>query len=304
MTPYYDVALKRARTARLQASPRFTAIEGMLEDREALTRAVERSSPEIVIHLAAQAGVRHSLEHPAEFVSANVVGTMNLFEALRAQPPRHVLIASSSSVYGGNESLPFAETDRTDFPVSLYAATKKAAEALGHSYSHIDRIPVTCFRFFTVYGPWGRPDMALFKFVSAIERGEPIEVYGEGQMARDFTYVGDLVEAVTRLMEVVPEAGVRAGGEHDSISPVAPWRTVNIARGTTTGLMDLIATVERSIGRKAQLRLLPMQPGDVGKTWADPTLLRKLTGYVPAISPETGVPAYVEWYREWQATAR
>lgn len=303
MTAYYDVALKRARTARLQTSPRFRAVEAMLEDRQALSAAVDECSPEIVIHLAAQAGVRHSLSHPEAFISANVVGTMNLFEALRAHPPRHLLVASSSSVYGGNEAFPFSERDRTDFPVSLYAASKKASEALAHSYAHLYGIPVTCFRFFTAYGPWGRPDMALFKFVSAIERGEPIEVFGGGNLKRDFTYVGDVVEVVSRLLDIVPVAGVRAGGEHDSISPVAPWRTVNIAQGEPIGLMQFIATIERVTGRKAMVQMRPMQKGDVSETWADPALLRALTGYVPDTSAETGITAFVEWYRNWVATS-
>jgi UDP-glucuronate 4-epimerase len=302
MTPYYDVALKQARNALLQASPRFVAVEAMLEDRDALSAAIERHAPEIVFHLAAQAGVRHSLSHPEAFISANVIGTMNLFETLRARPPRHVLVASSSSVYGGNLAFPFHERARTDFPVSLYAASKKAAEALTHSYAHLYGVPVTCFRFFTAYGPWGRPDMALFKFVSAIERGAPIEVFGDGRMKRDFTYVGDIVEAISRLIDIVPETGVRAGGEHDSISPVAPWRTVNIAQGEPLGLMDFIATIERATARKAIMQKRPMQQGDVTETWADPALLRALTAYVPHTTADTGIAAFVDWYREWVAS--
>jgi UDP-glucuronate 4-epimerase len=206
MTPYYDVSLKTARHAILSREPRFRAVEAMLEDAARLEAEIAAFAPEIVVHLAAQAGVRYSLEAPEAYVSANLVGTFNLLEALRRHTPRHFLFASTSSVYGGNDEFPFAEADRTDFPVSLYAATKKAGEAMSHSYAHLFSVPTTCFRFFTVYGPWGRPDMALFKFVSAIEQGAPIDVYGMGRMRRDFTYVDDLVASIVALFDAVPVA--------------------------------------------------------------------------------------------------
>lgn len=301
MTPYYDVALKAQRHELLRKAERFSAVEAMLEDKPVLDDAVAGFGPDMIVHLAAQAGVRYSLEHPETYVSANLVGTFNMLEAARVCRPRHLLIASTSSVYGGNTQIPFREADRTDFPVSLYAATKKAGEAMSHSYAHLHKLPVTCFRFFTVYGPWGRPDMALFKFVSAIEKGLPIEIYGEGRMRRDFTYIDDLVEGIVRLMDTIPQQGnpVIADGVVDSLSPNAPWRSVNIAGGQPIGLMPFVEMVEKALGRPAERIMLPMQRGDVTETYADPGLLRALTGFVPDIDIQTGVRAFVDWYREW-----
>lgn len=299
MTPYYDVALKRARHALLRQSNHFVAIEAMLEDGAALGAAVADLAPEIIVHLAAQAGVRYSLEAPQTYIDANLVGTFNLLEAARQAGPRHLLLASTSSVYGGNATMPFAEADRTDFPVSLYAATKKAGEAMSHAYAHLHGLPTTCFRFFTVYGPWGRPDMALFKFVDAIERGVPIDIYGMGRMRRDFTYVEDLVEAITRLMAAAPVTGqpIAAEGVTDSLSPVAPWRSVNIAGGQPVELMDFIGAIETQLGRSAEKRLLPMQAGDVVATTADARLLEALIGYVPQTPIDQGIAAFIAWYR-------
>lgn len=299
MTPYYDVTLKQRRHAILGDNEAFRAHIGLLEDKAALERAMSAARPEVIVHLAAQAGVRYSLEHPESYVSSNLVGTFNVLEAAQAAQVRHLLFASTSSVYGGNTKLPFQETDPTHTPMSLYAATKKAGEAMSHSYAHLWGIPTTCFRFFTVYGPWGRPDMALFKFVAAIETGEPIEIFGEGNMERDFTYVDDLIEAVTRLIGVAPETGnpVAADGVTDSLSPVAPWRVVNIAGGQPVGLMDFVDSIERHLGKTAVRELLPMQKGDVVGTHADAGLLRALTGYVPTTSVDVGVKAFVEWYR-------
>lgn len=297
LTDYYDVSLKIRRHALLMACGRFEPVVGMLEDRQFLERTVRAHSPEIVVHLAAQAGVRYSLDHPETYVSSNVVGTLNLLETLRASKPRHFLVASTSSVYGGNAAQPFAETDRTDFPVSLYAATKKAAEAMSHAYAHLFGIPTTCFRFFTVYGPWGRPDMALFKFVAAVENGDPIEVYGEGKTTRDFTYVGDLVEAIARLMEVEPPAATGAAGVADSVSPAAPWRSVNIAGGQPVGLLDFIAAIERALGKPAIKIMRPMQPGDVTATSSDTALIKALIDYAPSTSIDVGVGEFVRWFR-------
>lgn len=302
LTPYYDVRLKRARNALLAQSSAYTFVEGMLEDRAALDRALAAARPDIVVHLAAQAGVRYSMEHPESYLSSNLVGSFNLFDAAKQVRPRHLLVASSSSVYGGNPKLPFAEIDRTDFPVSLYAASKRATEAMSHSAAHLADIPTTCFRFFTVYGPWGRPDMALYKFVDAIEAGRAIEVFGEGRMRRDATDVGDLVEAIVRLMDAVPETGV-AHGEFDSISPVAPWRTVNIAGGRPIELLMLIQTIETAVGRAAGKVMLPMQPGDAVETFADNRLLAALTGFVPATPIERTVADFVAWYRDYRASA-
>jgi UDP-glucuronate 4-epimerase len=301
VTDYYDPALKEARLELLKASRNFREVRGKLEDRRLLKSTVAEAAPEIIFHLAAQAGVRHSLEHPQDYFDANLGGTGNLLEAARSVGPKHLLIASTSSVYGGNSAIPFREHDAADWPLSLYAATKKAGEAMSHSYAHLFSLPITCFRFFTVYGPWGRPDMALFRFVAAIERGEPIEVYGEGRMRRDFTYIDDLVEGIVRLIDVVPERGrpVAVDGGEDSLSPVAPWRVVNIAGGQPEELTALVAAAEAALGKRAQKRLLPMQAGDVRDTWASPNLLLALTGYAPATPLAEGVRRFVEWYRNY-----
>jgi UDP-glucuronate 4-epimerase len=299
LTPYYDVRLKVARHAILKADARFTEAVLRVEDATALDRAAVQFEPEVIIHLAAQAGVRHSLEDPRAYLEANVVGAFNVLEAARALGVRHLLLASTSSVYGGNLEMPFGETDRTAFPLSFYAATKGAGEQLAHSYSYLWGIPTTMFRFFTVYGPWGRPDMALFKFVNAILAGQPIDVYNEGRLERDFTYIADLVEAVRRLIDVAPARGAPVVG--DSLSPVAPWRIVNIGRGAPVKLMDFIDEIERALGLRATLNLLPMQSGDVVSTFADATLLDTLTGYRPATPLSVGVPAFCDWYKDHYA---
>jgi UDP-glucuronate 4-epimerase len=296
MTPYYDVSLKERRLALLMAEPKFRAEFGMLEDRAAVDRAMA-GGHDVIIHLAAQAGVRYSLTNPEAYGASNLVGTLNLLEAARAQPPKHLLFASSSSVYGGNPQTPFRETDTTDSPMSLYAATKRAGEAMTHSYAHLFSIPTTCFRFFTVYGPWGRPDMALFTFVGKILRGKPIDVFGEGKMKRDFTYVGDLVEAVVRLIATLPIMGQPAGAM-DSLSPVAPWRVVNIAGGQPVELMRFIAEIEKAVGKTAEKRMLPMQAGDAERTEADPALLEALIGRLRWTPIEEWVAEFVAWYRE------
>lgn len=305
VTPYYDVTLKRRRLQQLLGQDGFSFTEAMLEDKPALEASIADFEPDVIIHLAAQPGVRYSMEAPDVYLSANLIGTFNLLETVKETELRHLLIASTSSVYGGNETMPFEETDRTDFPVSLYAATKKACEAMSHSYAHLWKIPMTCFRFFTVYGPWGRPDMALFKFVSAILEGEPIDVYGEGQMKRDCTHVDDLVEGVVRLIDAVPVEGrpVEAGDVTDSLSPVAPWRVVNIAGGRPVELLDFIEAIEEAAETKAVKNLLPMQKGDVVATSADPSLLKALTGFVPSTPIAKSAQDFVDWYRsEYGAT--
>jgi UDP-glucuronate 4-epimerase len=299
MTPYYDVRLKERRHAILALSNGFRPVLGRLEDRAALDHAAELAEPEVIVHLAAQAGVRYSLQNPQAYVDANLTGSWNVLELSRAVQPRHLLLASTSSVYGANEAVPFAETDRADEPMTLYAATKKSMELMAHSYAHLYGVPSTAFRFFTVYGPWGRPDMALFKFVEAILKGEPIDIYGEGRMSRDFTYVDDLVEGIVRLIDVVPSELNRVGG--DTLSRQAPFRTVNIGGGQPVELMRFVETVEAALGRAAVHNLLPMQPGDVPRTFASPALLRALTGYTPSTPIETGVERFVEWYREYYA---
>lgn len=295
LTDYYDVALKQSRHRILRQHPAFTATEALLEDEAALRTALAAARPDVVIHLAAQAGVRYSIENPRAYVDANMVGTFNLMEAALAARPAHLLMASTSSVYGANSVLPYAEDHQADWPLSFYAATKKANEAMGHAWAHIHGLPITMFRFFTVYGPWGRPDMALFKFTRAILNGDPIDVYNHGEMWRDFTYVGDLVRGIRLLMDAVP--GAAPAVEGDSLSPVAPWRIVNIGNSRQERLSDFIDAVEAATARKAIRNLLPMQAGDVPATWADCSLLERLTGYRPATDMREGVARFVEWYR-------
>jgi UDP-glucuronate 4-epimerase len=297
LTDYYDVALKRDRLGLLETLPGFTARIQMLEDAEATAALGEAERPEAVIHLAAQAGVRYSLENPRAYVDANLVGTFNVMELARTCEVRHLLFASTSSAYGANEKVPFAETDPADHPLTLYAASKKAGEAMTHAYAHLWSIPTTAFRFFTVYGPWGRPDMALFKFVDAIENGRPIDIYNRGEMRRDFTYIDDLVEAVVRLLERPPRVGASVG-EHDSLSPVGPWRVVNIGGGQPVQLLDFVEAIEASLGKPAIRNLMPMQAGDVPQTYADADLLEALTGYRPATPVAEGVAAFCAWWRE------
>lgn len=301
MTPYYDVALKKARHAILKRSNGFSEHVGQLEDMAALERAADAAEPDIIVHLAAQAGVRYSIDHPRTYADSNLIGSFNILELARARQPQHLLLASTSSVYGANEDMPFAESGPAEHPLTFYAATKKATESMAHSYAHLFSVPTTCFRFFTVYGPWGRPDMALFKFVEAILSDRPIDVYGEGRMKRDFTYVGDLVEGIVRLMARPPETGkpVATPGATDTLSPVAPWRVVNIGGGDPVGLMEFIDTIERKLGRTAKKNMLPMQPGDVPATFADHRLMEALTGFRPKTNVEEGVGAFVDWYLDY-----
>jgi UDP-glucuronate 4-epimerase len=297
LTPYYDVRLKQDRHAILKAHANFTEAIQMLEDDAALQALCGLHAPDMIVHLAAQAGVRYSLENPRSYVDTNIVGTFNLMEAARRGGVRHLMIASTSSVYGANKTMPFSETDRADSPLTIYAATKKATELMTHSYSHLWKIPTTVFRFFTVYGTYGRPDLALFKFVKAIEADEPIDIYNHGDMQRDFTYVDDLVKAIALLADAAPVEGRPVAG--DSLSPVAPWRVVNIGAGAPVKLLDFIAEIETCLGRQAKRNYMPMQQGDVPATWADADLLYTLTGYRPDTPVSTGVKAFCEWYRDY-----
>jgi UDP-glucuronate 4-epimerase len=300
LTPYYDIALKKKRQALLSQSEAFTSVTGMLEDKQALDAAAVRAEPDVIIHLAAQAGVRYSLENPRSYVDSNVVGSFNVLEVAKALKPRHLLLASTSSIYGSNEKIPFAEVDRADEPMTIYAATKKAMEAMAHSYAHLFRTPTTAFRFFTVYGPWGRPDMASFKFVDAIRNDRPIDVYGQGEMSRDFTYIDDLVEGVVRLAAEPPAEvnRVEVPGVEDTLSRHAPFRVVNIGGGQPVALMDFVETIEKALGKNAIRRMLPMQPGDVPRTFASPHLLKALTGFVPSTGLAEGVARFVAWHRD------
>lgn len=299
MTAYYDLNLKRARLALLAQNPNFTQTEAMLEDADAVMTAARAAQPDAIIHLAAQAGVRYSLEAPRAYIDSNLIGTFNVMEAARELMPAHLLMASTSSAYGANEEMPFKETDKADHPLTIYAATKKANEAMGHAYAHLHNLPTTMFRFFTVYGPWGRPDMAPFKFTKAILAGEPIDIYNNGEMWRDFTYVTDLVEGIAGLIDAPPvRPASRADiAEGDSLSPAAPFRVVNIGNGQKVRLMDFIEAIEEATGKQAIRNYMPMQTGDVPATWADASLLNHLTGSLPATDVRDGMRAFVDWYR-------
>ena len=297
-TEYYDPQLKRDRAKLLAAYPNYVEVEDRLETPGTLDALFEKYAPDHVVHLAAQAGVRYSIEAPRTYVDANLRGTLELLEAARAHPGAHLLLASTSSIYGANTEMPYAETAKADLQMSFYAATKKATEAMAHSYSHLHDLPVTMFRFFTVYGPWGRPDMALFKFVRAMLNGDAIDVYNHGQMRRDFTFIDNLVSAVWRLADCTPEKG-KPIGDFDSLSPVAPYRIVNIGKAKPDSLDDFIAQIEQYLGFEAKKNLLDMQPGDVPATWSDTTLLTALTGYTPDTDLADGIPAFVKWYRDY-----
>ncbi|MGC9419093.1 MAG: NAD-dependent epimerase/dehydratase family protein [Rhodovulum sp.] len=301
MTDYYDVELKRRRHQVLMQNDRFGATEAMLEDRERLDKAIDAFQPDVIVHLAAQAGVRYSLENPHAYVSANVLGTLNVMEAARRHEVQHLLMASTSSVYGANEDMPFCETEKADTQLTIYAATKKANESMGHAYAHLYTLPTTMFRFFTVYGPWGRPDLALFKFVDAMLEGRPIDIYNHGEMYRDFTYVDDLVRGIRLLIDVPPDrpAGREEIAEGDSLSPVAPFRIVNIGNSQKVRLLDFIDAIEAELGIEAKRNYMGMQPGDVPATWADASLLQNLTGYRPETDIRDGIKQFVAWFREY-----
>jgi UDP-glucuronate 4-epimerase len=301
ITDYYDISLKERRLDILREHSDFSFSKAMLEDTVKLTEAVDAFKPDVIVHLAAQAGVRYSLENPRAYIDANIVGTFNIMESARAHNVGHLLMASTSSVYGANEDMPFTETQKCDTPLTIYAATKKANEMMGHSYAHIYGLPVTMFRFFTVYGPWGRPDMALFKFTKGILDGTPIDIYNNGEMYRDFTYVEDLVHGIAALIDVVPKrpsipADVVNG---DSLSRAAPFRIVNIGNSAKVRLLDFINAIEAQLGKKAIRNYMPMQPGDVPATWADAGLLAQLTGYKPQTQFHEGVARFVAWYIDY-----
>jgi UDP-glucuronate 4-epimerase len=301
MTDYYDVNLKRRRHQILMQNQHFRAVEAMLEDRDTIDQIIDDYQPDVIVHLAAQAGVRYSLENPHAYLSANVIGTFNVMEAARRVGVSHLLMASTSSVYGANDVMPFTETEKADTQLTIYAATKKATESMAHAHAHLWNVPTTMFRFFTVYGPWGRPDMALYKFVDAIMDGRPIDVYNHGEMYRDFTYVTDLVRGIRLLIDAVPQRPATPNDivEGDSLSPVAPFRVVNIGNNDKVKLLDFVTAIEESLGRKAERNLMPMQMGDVPATWADAALLERLTGYRPQTDFRDGVAHFVAWYREY-----
>lgn len=300
MTDYYEVSLKERRHDRLKAYPEFVPVERYIEEPGMLLELFAKETPDVVVHLAAQAGVRYSIENPRSYLESNIVGTFELLEAGRAHPPKHMLLASTSSAFGANTQMPYREIDKADHQMSFYAATKKSTENMAHSYAHLFGLPITMFRFFTVYGPWGRPDMALFKFTKAILEGKPIDVYNFGDMKRDFTFITDLVEAIRLLIDTPPNSDAPLEGtDVDSLSPVAPWRVVNIGNSQAVQLTEFIEAIEAATGLKAERNLMPMQAGDVPATWADASLLKSLTGYSPRTTVQEGVAQFVSWYRSY-----
>ena len=301
MTDYYDVNLKHERHKILESFPKFSKTIGMLEEKDSLNESGKSFNPDIIIHLAAQAGVRYSIENPKSYVDSNLVGFTNLLEMCRNTKIEHLIFASSSSVYGMNSKQPFSTNDNTDHPISLYAATKKSNELLAFSYSHLFSIPMTGLRFFTVYGPYGRPDMAYYKFTKSIDEGRAIDVYNNGIMKRDFTYIDDLVEAILKLEKNPPEPvnKRRKSFVNDSLSSVAPWRVVNIGNSKPIDLMDYIKALENALGIKAEKNLIEMQPGDVEATWANSDLLYQLTDFKPTIDVKHGVEKFVDWYLKY-----
>lgn len=300
LNDYYDVTLKEARLSNLTGHPAFQFQKVDLADRIAIAKIFASNKFDRVIHLGAQAGVRYSLENPFAYIDSNITGTLTILEGCRHHQVPHLVYASSSSVYGNNVKLPFAESDSVDHPISLYAATKKSDELMAHTYSHLFGVPTTGLRFFTVYGPWGRPDMALFKFTQAIFAGKPIDVYNQGLMKRDFTYVDDIVSAVVSVSDSIPSVNPNWDTTHpDPASSSAPYRVFNIGNHQSVDLLHFISVLENAIGKKAIVNLMPMQAGDVPNTYADIESLKQSVGYVPTTSIEVGVPRFVEWYRDF-----
>jgi len=299
LNSYYDPALKQARLTRLTRSNHFHDVRAGVEDKAAVLEVFTSFKPERIIHLAAQAGVRHSLDSPQDYVDANVTGFLNILEAARAHPVEHLVFASTSSVFGLDKAMPLSTHRGGNHPVSLYAATKKANEMMAHSYAHLFQIPCTGLRFFTVYGPWGRPDMALFKFTKAILEGRPVPLFNEGHMVRDFTYIDDIVEGIVRIAEHPPVAAPEWSAEEaDPATSSAPYRLFNIGNSRPVELLDYLEAIEEAVGRKAQRELLPMQPGDVHATFANVEDLVEATGFRPKTSVKEGVSKFVSWYRE------
>lgn len=297
---YYDPALKRNRLAQLRPFERFNFLCLDVADRAAMTELFTAHSFDRVIHLAAQAGVRYSLENPAAYIDSNLVGFANILEGCRQTAVGHLVYASSSSVYGANETVPFSVHQNVDHPLSLYAATKKSNELMAHTYAHLYGLPVTGLRFFTVYGPWGRPDMALFLFTARILAGEPIDIFNHGHHARDFTYIDDVVEGVVRTMDHIAAPDPNwSGASPDPATSAAPYRIYNIGNHEPVALLDFVATLEGALGRKAIRNMLPMQPGDVEKTFADVEDLTRDVGFAPATPLKTGIERFVEWYRDY-----
>jgi len=303
LNSYYDVALKQGRLAQLQNFEKFTFEKMDLSDRSAIATLFAQNEFSCVVNLAAQAGVRYSLENPLAYADSNLLGFINILEGCRHSGVGHLVFASSSSVYGKNKKVPFATEDQVDHPVSLYAATKKANELMAHSYSHLYDLPTTGLRFFTVYGPWGRPDMAYFKFVDAIAQNRPIDVYNHGQMKRDFTYVDDVVEGIIRVMKKPQTKVTPAEAEAQGRETTAPYKIYNIGNHSPVTLMDFIATIEQALGKTARKNMMPMQPGDVPATYADVQSLMDDVGFKPKTPLSVGIQKFVDWYKDYYAIA-
>ena len=296
MNKYYDVKIKKARLKILKKYKKFSFTKNKLENKKILTDSILRFKPTIIIHLAAQAGVRYSIENPKAYMDSNITGTYNIIELAKKINIKHLLIASSSSVYGANKKLPFTEIDKTETQLSIYAATKKSTESIAHSYSNIWRVPITMLRFFTVYGPWGRPDMALFKFTKGIINKKKIDIYNNGKMYRDFTFIDDIVNGITALINKAPNLNQLGKIRNDSLSPVAPFRILNIGNTKKVFLLDFINELEKQLGKKAIRNYMKMQKGDVKITVSNTSLLRKITNYNPKTNYKTGIKKFLEWY--------
>ena len=296
MNNYYDVKLKKARYKILKKYKKFSFTKGKLENKKILSKSILKFQPKVIVHLAAQAGVRYSIEKPRVYLDSNIVGTYNIIELAKKVNIKHLLIASSSSVYGANKKFPFKEVDKTETQLSIYAATKKSTESIAHSYSNIWKIPITMLRLFTVYGPWGRPDMALFKFTKGIINKKKIDIYNNGKMYRDFTYIDDIVNGISALINKAPNLNQLGKIRNDSLSHVAPFRILNIGNTKKVYLLDFINELEKKLGRKAIRNYMPMQKGDVKTTISDTTLLKKITGYNPKTNYKTGIRKFLEWY--------
>jgi len=297
ITNYYDIKLKQNRNKILKKYKKFSSTKGMLENKDLLKKTLNKFKPEIIIHLAAQAGVRYSIEQPRTYLSSNIIGTFNIIELAHKIKVKHLLIASSSSVYGANKKIPYRENDNVQSQLSIYASTKLATESLAHSYSNIWKLPTTVLRFFTVYGPWGRPDMALFKFTKSIINGKKIDIYNNGNMYRDFTYIDDIVKSISLLMKAIPKNKKNFNkNKIDSLSSIAPFRVVNIGNSKKIKLLDFIKAIENILGLKAIRNYMPMQKGDVAMTLANTDLLKKLTSIKPKTNYKEGVRKFIEWY--------
>ena len=299
MNNYYDVKLKRSRLNILKKYKNFSFTKGNLENQKKLNSSINKFKPSIIIHLAAQAGVRYSIENPKIYLNSNIIGTFNVIECAKKLKIKHLIIGSSSSVYGANKKFPFQEIDKTDRQISFYAATKKSTENIAHSYSSLWKIPITVLRFFTVYGPWGRPDMAYFKFTKNILRGKKIDVYNKGKMYRDYTYIDDIVDGIVKLTNKIPKLNSSKKYKNDSISHVAPIRTLNIGNTKKVLLSDFISAIEKNLNKKAVKRFLPMQKGDVYSTLSDSSLLRRITGYNPKTKYKDGIKKFLNWYLDY-----